>query len=133
MKRFALQSAYTSTKGQIDKRTLKSAPMLSSIPDDIYDNIIRSYNNNSNNKQKIDDTGWFGTAFQGILLIPLNDNENASNVAGGIAYTNKPDADLVKARQDAARQAGVYDPNTGIYNRTINGMSANGVTSSSLD
>lgn len=67
------------------------------------------------------------------MLIPLNDNENASNVAGGIAYTNKPDADLVKARQDTARHAGAYNSSTGTYDRVVRGMSPNGITSNSLD
>lgn len=58
LKRFALQSAYTSTKGQIDRKALKSDPMLQKIEGDIYDNIVSSYNLDSNNKQKIDDTGW---------------------------------------------------------------------------
>lgn len=133
LKRFAMQSAYTSTKGQIDRKTLKSDPMLQKIEDDIYGNIVSSYNLDSNNKQKIDDTRWWGTAFQGLLLIPLNDNENSSNVAGGIAYTNKPDADLVKAKQDAARHAGAYNSSTGTYDRVIRGMSSNGITSNSLD
>ena len=126
-------NAYTSTKGQISNKVLKSDSMIQNVDNDLYNNLVNSYNLDPNNKQKMDDIGMFRNAYQGVLFIPLNNNENASNIAGGIAYTNKPNADLVKAGQDFARQSGMYNSSTGTYDRVIRGMTANGITSNSLD
>lgn len=133
LKRFAMLNAYTSTKGQISNKVLKSDSMIQNVDNDLYNNLVNSYNLDPNNKQKMDDIGMFRNAYQGVLFIPLNNNENASNIAGGIAYTNKPNADLVKAGQDFARQSGMYNSSTGTYDRVIRGMTANGITSNSLD
>lgn len=131
LKRFAIQQAYTTSNGSIENKVLKNDEFVDQVDDNLIEDLIGIYNNDpgNKNKQKLDiDAGWFGSSYQGLLFIPLSNNENEANMAGGLAYTPKSDADMVKANQDFARQNGAYDINTGIYNRNLNGT-----TASSLD
>ena len=76
-------------------------------------------------KSKIDiAAGLFGDSYGSMLFIPLNENQNEALIAGGIGYIDKPDSDIVKARQDAAIAGGAYDPNIGSFHRTLNGTTA---------
>lgn len=119
LKRFAMLNGYTSTKS-FDKQKLKENPYLSKVNDEILENMVGAYNIHSQKGQKIDAApGMFGSSYQGVLFIPINENENETYVAGGIGYINKPNADVVKARQDFANQQGMYDAGTGTYNRSI--------------
>ena len=68
--------------------------------------------------------GWFGNSYQGMIFIPLNDNQNQALIAGKNAYIDKPDSDIVKAKQDAVMAGGGYDYQNGLYNRTLNGTQA---------
>lgn len=119
LKRFGMLNAYASTKS-LDKESLNENPYLSRIDDSILENISGAYNINSKGKQNIDIVpGMFGKSFQGVLFIPINENENETYVAGGIGYIDKPNVDIVKARQDFANQQGMYNAGTGTYNRSI--------------
>ena len=101
--------------------------MLSPVDDSVIENLGSAYNLNPNNKNKskVDlTTGWFGKSYQGMLFIPMQDNQNEVLVAGGAAYMPKPNTDVIKARQDAVRLGGGYDYGTGLYNRNLAGTTA---------
>ncbi len=119
LKRFGMLNGYASTKSY-EKQKLKENPYLSKVNDEILENMVGAYNIHSQKGQKIDAAaGMFGSSYQGVVFIPINENENETYVAGGIGYINKPNSDVVKARQDFANQQGMYDAGTGTYNRSI--------------
>ena len=126
--RYWTQVAYTSTAANSFKnKDLKSSSMLSPVDDSVIENLGSAYNLNPNNKNKskVDLTaGWFGKSYQGMLFIPMQDNQNEVLVAGGAAYMPKPNTDVIKARQDAVRLGGGYDYGTGLYNRNLAGTTA---------
>lgn len=126
--RYWTQVAYTSTAANSFKnKDLKSSSMLSPVDDSVIENLGSAYNLNPNNKNKskVDLTaGWFGKSYQGMLFIPMQDNQNEVLVAGGAAYMPKPNTDVIKARQDAVRLGGGYDYETGLYNRNLAGTTA---------
>lgn len=125
--RYWTQVAYTSTAANSFKnKDLKYSSMLSPVDDSVIENLGSAYNLNPNNKNKskVDLTaGWFGKSYQGMLFIPMQDNQNEVLVAGGAAYMPKPNTDVIKARQDAVRLGG-YDYGTGLYNRNLVGTTA---------
>lgn len=126
--RYWTQVAYTSTAANSFKnKDLKYSSMLSPVDDSVIENLGSAYNLNPNNKNKskVDLTaGWFGKSYQGMLFIPMQDNQNEVLVAGGAAYMPKPNTDVIKARQDAVRLGGGYDYGTGLYNRNLVGTTA---------
>lgn len=126
--RYWTQVAYTSTAANSFKnKDLKHSSMLSPVDDSVIENLGSAYNLNPNNKtkSKVDlTTGWFGKSYQGMLFIPMQDNQNEVLVAGGAAYMPKPNTDVIKARQDAVRLGGGYDYETGLYNRNLVGTTA---------
>lgn len=126
--RYWTQVAYTSTAADSFKnKDLKYSSMLSPVDDSVIENLGSAYNLNPNNKHKskVDLTaGWFGKSYQGMLFIPMQDNQNEVLVAGGAAYMPKPNTDVIKARQDAVRLGGGYDYGTGLYNRNLVGTTA---------
>lgn len=126
--RYWTQVAYISTAANSFKnKDLKYSSMLSPVDDSVIENLGSAYNLNPNNKNKskVDLTaGWFGKSYQGMLFIPMQDNQNEVLVAGGAAYMPKPNTDVIKARQDAVRLGGGYDYGTGLYNRNLAGTTA---------
>lgn len=126
--RYWTQVAYTSTAANSFKnKDLKYSSMLSPVDDSVIENLGSAYNLNpiNKNKSKVDLTaGWFGKSYQGMLFIPMQDNQNEVLVAGGAAYMPKPNTDVIKARQDAVRLGGGYDYGTGLYNRNLAGTTA---------
>ena len=126
--RYWVQNAYSSTKAEtFSNSDLKNSVFLDKVGNDILTPLISSYNLNPENKSKtkIDlEHGWWGTGVKGLLFIPLHDNQYETAVLGGIAYTNKPMGDTIKARQDAARAAGEYNYDTGLFDRALKGTTA---------
>ena len=126
--RYWVQNAYSSTKAEtFNDSDLKNSMFLEKVGNDVLTPLISSYNMSPDNKgkTKIDlEHGWWGTGVKGMLFIPLHDNQYETTVIGGVAYMDKPMGDVIKARQDAARQAGEYDYNTGLFNRALNGTTA---------
>ena len=128
LKRFWTQVAYTSTNADIFKnKELNNSIFINKVDNSIIENLGNAYNLSPANKSKskIDiAAGLFGDSYGSMLFIPLNENQNEALIAGGIGYIDKPDSDIVKARQDAAIAGGAYDPNIGSFHRTLNGTTA---------
>lgn len=126
--RYWVQNAYSSTKAEtFNNSDLKNSIFLDKVGNDVLTPLVSSYNLNPENKgkTKIDlEHGWWGTGVKGLLFIPLHDNQYETAVVGGIAYTDKPMGDTIKARQDAARAAGEYNYDTGLFDRALKGTTA---------
>lgn len=128
LKRYIVHSGYTSKKGELNKQIFKNNDFISPVDKEIINNLIGIYNNDPNNKdkQKLDfEPGMFGDGYQGLVFIPLNENENEVRTVGGVAYTPKAMSDDIKFQQDIAYRSGAYNMDTGAYNRTLNGTTAN--------
>lgn len=128
LKRFWTQAAYTSTAADIfDKKALNASSFINKVSDDIIENLGNAYNLSPSNKTKakIDlASGWFGKSYGSMIFIPLNENQNEALIAGGIGYIDKPDSDMVKAKQDAVISGGGYNSTIGLFDRTLNGTTA---------
>lgn len=122
--RYWMQPASTSTAADIfDKQSLKGSNFIGKSSDSSkLENLGLKYNNDplNKNKSKIDIApGWFGEAYDGMLLIPMNYEQDEAMMAGRIAYTNKENVDNLNAYQQAAQRGNGYGPN-----RSINGLSS---------
>lgn len=122
--RYWMQPASTSTTANIfDKKSLKSSNFIGKSSDsEKLENLGLKYNNDplNKNKSKIDIApGWFGEAYDGMLLIPMNYEQDEAMMAGKIAYTNKENVDNLNAYQQAVQRGNGYGPN-----RSINGLSS---------
>ena len=86
--------------------------------DEFMEKLTMSYNMDPvNKKNQIDFTT--GTAYEGLIFIPMQSNENQVLVANSQAYIGKPNADQIKAMQDATIYGGGYDVNS----RRFSGLS----------
>lgn len=122
--RYWMQPASTSTAADIfDKKSLKGSNFIGKSSDsEKLENLGLKYNNDplNKNKSKIDIApGWFGEAYDGMLLIPMNYEQDEAMMAGKIAYTNKENVDNLNAYQQAVQRGNGYGPN-----RSINGLSS---------
>lgn len=122
--RYWMQPASTSTAADIfDKKSLKGSNFIGKSSDSSkLENLGLKYNNDplNKNKSKIDIApGWFGEAYDGMLLIPMNYEQDEAMMAGKIAYTNKENVDNLNAYQQAVQRGNGYGPN-----RSINGLSS---------
>lgn len=129
LRRYWTQAAYTSTQADSFKNSdLKNATMLAPVDDSITEKLSNLYNLGLSKDKKSGkvalEPGWFGNSYQGMIFIPLNDNQNQALISGNNAYIDKPDSDIVKAKQDAVMAGGGYDYQNGLYNRTLNGTQA---------
>lgn len=124
LRRYWMQPASTSTAADIfDKKSLKGSNFIGKSSDNSkLENLVLKYNNDplNKNKSKIDIApGWFGEAYDGMLLIPMNYEQDEAMMAGKIAYTNKENVDNLNAYQQAVQRGNGYGPN-----RSINGLSS---------
>lgn len=121
--RYWTQPAVTSTQADIiDNRMLKNSNFINKVEDEIAEGMELIYNSdpNNNKKQKIDIApGWTDTAYQGMLLMPMNYEQDEALLAGGIAYTNRPNVDIVNAYQQSVQRGNGYGAN-----RALNGISS---------
>lgn len=122
--RYWMQPASTSTAADIfDKKSLKGSNFIGKSSDsEKLENLGLKYNNDplNKNKSKIDIApGLFGEAYDGMLLIPMNYEQDEAMMAGKIAYTNKENVDNLNAYQQAVQRGNGYGPN-----RSINGLSS---------
>ena len=121
--RYWMQPASTSTAADIfDKKMLKSSDFIAKSADSSkLENLELKYNNDplNKNKSKIDIAPGFGNAYDSMLLIPMNYEQDEAMMAGKIAYTNKENVDNLNAYQQAVQRGNGYGPN-----RSINGLSS---------
>jgi hypothetical protein len=54
-----------------------------------------------------------------MLLMPMNYEQDEALLAGGIAYTNRPNVDIVNAYQQSVQRGNGYGAN-----RALNGISS---------
>lgn len=121
--RYWAQPAVTSTQADIiDNRMLKNSIFINKVEDEIAEGMELIYNSdpNNNKKPKIDIApGWTDTAYQSMLLMPMNYEQDEALLAGGIAYTNRPNVDIVNAYQQSVQRGNGYGAN-----RALNGISS---------
>ena len=125
--RYWVQSAYTSTGADVfENKTLRNAMSIARADDDLIENLGLAYNADPShsNRPKIDiSAGWFGKSYEGLLFIPLNNNQIETLVAEGTGYIQKPNTDTTHAYQQAAYRSGAF--NNGIPQWQLNGTTSN--------
>jgi hypothetical protein len=82
-----------------------------------FENIEEFYN--QQHKTNRDTIYPAGDAYQSMVFIPMNYNENESRVMGGMAVAEKVPSSHIAAQMDALSRSGGWNYNTGSPNHAI--------------
>lgn len=111
------QASVAASDDPYDESLLEDSKFITPMDNGDFENIEEFYN--QQHKTNRDTIYPAGDAYQSMVFIPMNYNENESRVMGGMAVAEKVPSSHIAAQMDALSRSGGWNYNTGSPNHAI--------------